>query len=93
MKEKDKIIKNRKLSKESSSELYDIKNNSNDIILKSKIVSKLLNSFTEKIYNKYFDRISSDLIDFLVSKENNENININKSNEVIFKNSLFNLKQ
>ena len=93
MKEKDKIIKNRKLSKESSSELYDIKNNSNDIILKSKIVSKLLNSFTEKIYNKYFDRISSDLIDFLFSKENNENININKSNEVIFKNSLFNLKQ
>ena len=91
MKEKDKIIKNRKLSKESSSEFYDVKKNSNDIILKSKIVSKLLNSFTEKVYNKYFDSMSSDLIDFLVSKENNENININKSNEVIFKNSLFNL--
>ena len=60
-------------------------------ISESKLISELLNPFSKKELNKYFDRMASDLKDFISFKENNKKININESNEMIFKNILYSL--
>ena len=60
-------------------------------ISESKLISELLNPFSKKELNKYFDRMASDLKDFIAFKERNKNININESNEMKFKNLLYSL--
>jgi len=60
-------------------------------ISESKLISELLNPFSKKELNKYFDRMASDLKDFISFKENNKKININESNEMKFKNILYSL--
>ena len=75
---------------------YEIDSHKNNIDLKfsnskSKLFSKLLNSFSKKEQNKYFDIMSSDLINFQIMQENNDKPDINISNEISFKNILYNL--
>ena len=75
---------------------YEIDSHKNNIDLKfsnskSKLFSKLLNSFSKKEQNKYFDIMSSDLINFQIMQENNDKPEINISNEISFKNILYNL--
>ena len=60
-------------------------------ISKSKSLEELFKSFLEKEYNRYFERMSSELIQFLVFKEKEENIKHVKSHEMEYKNQLYSL--
>jgi len=99
MKENEKQIhriksNDNKISKINSSELYEYKKNqpeSVSTVTKSKLISKLLNSFAKNIQNKYFDIMSIDIINFNISQENNDTIEFKTSNEITFKNTLYNL--
>ena len=92
MKENEKRNQEIKIFKENSSE-FDYKKGNFESILsisKSKLLSKLLNSFSQREKNKYFDEMSSDLINFRTEQENNnDNIRINISNEISYKNILY----
>ena len=90
MKENEKRNQEKKFLKENSSE-FDYKKGQFESIFsfsKSKLLSKLLNSFSKKENNKYFDEMSSDLINFRTEEENNDNPNFNISNGNSFKNIL-----
>ena len=99
MKENEKQIhriksNDNKISKINSSELYEYKKNQPEpvsTVTKSKLISKLLNSFAKNIQNKYFDIMSIDIINFNISQENNDTIEFKTSNEITFKNILYNL--
>ena len=91
MKENEKRNQELKILKQNSSE-FDYKKGQFESIFsfsKSKLLSKLLNSFSKKENNKYFDEMSSDLMNFRIKQENNDNTNINISNENSFKNILY----
>ena len=91
MKENEKRNQEKKFLKENSSE-FDYKKGQFESIFsfsKSKLLSKLLNSFSKKENNKYFDEMSSDLINFRIEQENNDNPNFNISNGNSFKNILY----
>ena len=91
MKEIEKRNHEIKILKENSSE-FDFKKGQYESIFsisKSKLLSKLLNSFSQKEKNKYFDEMSSDLINFRIEQENNDNIRFNISNKIAFKNILY----
>ena len=91
MKEKEKRNQEIKILKENSSEFDNKKAQFESIFSfsKSRLLSKLLNSFSKKEKNKYFDEMSSDLINFRIEQEKNDNIGNKISNEISFKNILY----
>ena len=93
MKESEKEISKQNYLKESSSEIDFKKNHFDSIfsISKSRLLSTLLNSFSKKEQHKYFDTMFSDLINFQTTIENKDSPNIYLSNEISFKNILYNL--
>ena len=93
MKENEKEISKQNYLKESSSEIDFKKNHFESIfsISKSRLLSKLLKSFSKKEQNKYFDTMFSDLINFQITQENRDNPDIYLSNEISFINILYKL--
>ena len=93
MKQNEKENFKQNYIKKISSEIDFKKNNLESLfsISKSRLLSKLLNSFSKKEQNKYFDTMFSDLINYQISIENNDKLDIMLSNEVSFKNVLYKL--
>ena len=89
MRDNKKQNKERKFAKEHFLENNDInkeKFESINNVSKSKILSKLLNLFSKNELNKYFDRMSSDLINYRIAQEDTDVTMLNKKS---FKNVLF----
>ena len=87
MKDEDKLNKEENIPKDISTDPLEIKKQ----ISKSIMFSELFQSFLEKSYNEKFEAMSSDLINFLNYLENEENTNNEKSDEMTYKNNLYNL--